>query len=389
MALATRSDAHRLVVGASQSVMARTRYGGDFGKGTGHPVVCTDVVAMIARLVIASAAIFACCAAPLGSQPVVLDLQIDNPERLSLTLDLVDGDQCRQLAALGAAGSFRLQLLPGAYVVRATTKRGAMAVAAPLLPMALLPATVLRVSVCSPPAGAELDPDFAFVPAGPAVIGDTLGIGQEDERPARIVEVPAFWLGRREVTNAEFAAFLTAVEPAVDPQWCAFDSRKCRVVREPATGRWTTAAPTLPVVTVSLAGALAYCAYWTRRTGLRHRLPTEVEWEKAARGPASLVYAYGNVYRRMAANQESGALRAVAATGPEGFGLYDMTGNAFEWTSDAYVADPAGHLAPDDLFQVLRGGSFVLDGMYLRNSFRMKQRPEVRTDDIGFRVAHD
>jgi formylglycine-generating enzyme required for sulfatase activity len=344
-------------------------------------------VVPVARLVGTSLLLAGCHPAPLGLRPSVAELLVDNPERLPVALDVVDGDGCRQIASLGSSGTHRVDLLAGTYVVRALTAHGPVTLPAPLLPSAL-PGGVLRVTIRTPPATASADPDFAFVPAGPAVIGDTLGIGQEDERPARIVDVPAFWLARREVTNAEFAAFLTASGPDVDSRWCAFDSRKCLVARDASTGAWTTAAPTLPVVTVSLHGALAYCAWRTTSTGVHHRLPSEVEWEKAARGPASLVFAYGNVYRRAAANQESGALRAVAAAATEGFGTADMTGNAFEWTSDAYrrAGDPD---APGQSFQVLRGGSFVLDGVYLRNSFRMKQRPDVRTDDIGFRVARD
>ncbi len=323
----------------------------------------------------------ACTAPPLGIGPPTLTLAIDNPHRLPLSLDAVVGDACREVARPGDASAVQLALLAGCYVVRATTARGAFAVPAPLLP-GLLPDGVLRLRIAPPPPGADDDREFAFVAAGPAVIGDTLGIGQEDERPARLVDVPAFWLARREVTNAEFAAFLTASEPAVESTWAAFDSKKLRCTRD-AHGAWTTDAPDSPVVTVSLAGAEAFCAWRTRTTGVPHRLPGEVEWEKAARGPASFVYAYGNTYRSAAANQESGTLRAVGSFAANGYGLFDMTGNAFEWTRDAYP----GAVSPP--FQVLRGGSFVLDGMYLRNSFRMKQRPDVRTDDFGFRIARD
>lgn len=322
----------------------------------------------------------AACQAPLGLPPVVAHLQLTNLARLTLALEVVDGDAVHPLAELGDAAVQTLDLLPGAYVVKVRSPQGAFALPAPLFANALPADRTLRLTVAPMPAGTD-DPEFAFVPAGPTVLGDTLGIGQEDERPARLVDVPAFWLMRREVTNAQYTAFLNAHTGEPDARWCAFDSRKFRIGRS-GDRVWTTDAPTLPVVTVSLAGADAYCAWRTQITGVRHRLPSEIEWEKAARGPMSFVYAYGNVYRRRAANQESGALRAVAQAPADGFGLFDLTGNAFEWTGDAYAAD-------EPEFQVLRGGSFVLDGMYLRNSFRMRQRPDVRTDDIGFRVAHD
>ena len=90
--------------------------------------------------------------------------------------------------------------------------------------------------------------------------------------------------------------------------------------------------------------------------------------------------------------------------GPHGFGCRDLTGNAFEWTADAYdatayfacegrivdasVLPPRGAAAPSP-YRTLRGGSFVLDGMYLRNSFRMRQRAAVLSDDIGFRLVRE
>ncbi|MGE3173243.1 MAG: formylglycine-generating enzyme family protein [Planctomycetota bacterium] len=319
-------------------------------------------------------------------------LEIDGSAATSIELLAVAGDRTVPIATLAGARRHALAVLPGAYVVRAATASGPVAMPAPVLDAILPPDRTLRLAVEPPPQA--IDAEFAFVPGGPALLGDALGVGQEDERPPRLVAVGPFWLARRECTNADYAAFLSAVDPAVDEAWCAFDSRKCRLRRDTATGRWSTDAPDLPMVTVSLAGAEAYCAWRTRATGRRHRLPSEVEWEKAARGPESFEFAYGNVNRQAAANQESGALQAVGSHRANGYGLFDLCGNAFEWTADAYHPGPAGGgPAPDrhgdPTAQVLRGGSFVLDGMYLRNSFRMWQRPDVRTDDFGFRVARD
>lgn len=330
----------------------------------------------------------ACQPLPLGPAAATAHLQIANPARLPLQLAVVDGDAVRPLAELGDSAAHALDLVCGAYVLLAHVASNDLAMPVPLFASALPAGATLHLAVTPPQANAAVPAGFVLVPAGPAVIGDTLGIGQEDERPARIIDVPAFLLAAREVSNREFAAFLTAAGADVDAAWCAFDSRKFRCARD-AQGQWTTDAPDLPVVTVSLAGAQAYCAWRTRTTGMRHRLPSEVEWEKAARGPESFVFAYGNIYRSAAANQESGTLREVGGFAANGFGLHDMTGNAFEWTSDAWQdARHPERTAPGE-FQVLRGGSFVLDGMYLRNSFRMRQRPDVRTDDIGLRVACD
>ena len=238
------------------------------------------------------------------------------------------------------------------------------------------------------PSNGGADPEFALIPGGPTLVGDRLGVGQPDERPPRIVEVPPFEMARFEVTNREFVAFLNAGHRRSSSNPTVLDlidieNAKCRVQRLD-TGAFATDAPALPAVTVSWAGARAYCAWRTERTGRVHRLPTEIEWEKAARGPESAVFSYGDVYTPDAANQESGRLREVGEFPSNGFGLFDMTGNAFEWTADA-VRNHQGKIQR----VYLRGGSFVLDGIFLRNAFRMWLRPTVRADDVGFRVVRE
>jgi len=234
----------------------------------------------------------------------------------------------------------------------------------------------------------EPKPGWCWIPSGPAIIGDTLGVGREDERPARIVDLPGFWLAEKEVTNRQYADFLSSQE-TVDESWIDLRSRKCLIQKE-TDGKYSIdsaidEAGEMPVVMVSLTGALAYCDWLSSETGQLVRLPSEREWEKAARGPESFVYSYGNIYRQAFANQESGKLKPAGSYQPNSFGLYDMTGNVFEWMSDK--ADFTK--METTLNHSLRGGSFVLDGMYLRNSFRMRQSPTVMTDDIGFRVVLD
>lgn len=230
------------------------------------------------------------------------------------------------------------------------------------------------------------DAEFATIPSGPSWVGDRLGVGQPDERPARRVHLSTFQLGRREVTNAQYAAFLSTSEAGLDLERC-IDLRnlKCRIERQD-NGTFTTDAPDLPVVTVSWYGAEAYCRWRNGHDAAWHyRLPTEEEWEKAARGPDSFVYSYGNVYTPEAANQESGRLMPCGSFEASAWGLWDLTGNAFEWTSSQESTESAEGTAR----RYLRGGSFVLDGIFLRNSFRMLLRPSVRADDVGFRVLRE
>ncbi|MEO0477881.1 MAG: SUMF1/EgtB/PvdO family nonheme iron enzyme [Planctomycetota bacterium] len=294
----------------------------------------------------------------------------------AMWLERVDG-QFAPIEVAADGGEFHLP--EGAWRLRSTNPRAEVA------PIPV-PAFVERsITVRLGPARSN-DEEFRSIPAGPALIGDRLGVGQPDERPVRIVEVPEFQIGRYEVTNAQFVEFLNGVEDRAAIEGLVdLRSRKCRI-RRGDEGRFVTDAPDLPVVTISFEGARAYCAFRAELDdGAVYRLPTEVEWEKAARGPSSLVFSYGDVYTPSAANQESGRLREVGAFQPNEWGLHDMTGNAFEWTSDLEDVGDSG--ASPRVY--LRGGSFVLDGIFLRNAFRMMLRPTVRADDVGFRVVRE
>lgn len=298
-----------------------------------------------------------------------------NPDGLDVRVMRVDLDRSDEVRKLGQGKRHELRLPHGAYWLAGQS--GDAIVTRVGLPLHRRAAGSKKVTVTvrKPPPPT---PGWCWIPGGPALIGDVLGVGQEDERPAQIVDVAAFWMGRDEVTNAQYAAFLNA-QPKLDRDWLNLDSRKIAITRKGEF--WAATRPNEPVITVSWHGARAYCRWLTLKTGLEHRLPTEREWEKAARGPESFTYAYGNVYTRALANQESGALEQVGRYRPNAYGLRDLTGNAFEWVGTVYDRDETSAR------YVLRGGSFVLDGMYLRNSFRMYHRPTVRADDFGFRVV--
>lgn len=323
-------------------------------------------------------------------------ITIDNPEKIPLQLHQVDGETTACIAELSGQRIEQCRLESGFYFLTAAAPvaRGFRrpAVAIPAWVPAMDPTSSgqggdseyqLRVSI--PSARAER-PGLCWIPAGPTLIGDRLGVGQPDERPARIVEVEGFWLGAWEVSNQEYVEFLNGIE-RIEEDWLDLDNRNCRIKKQDQ--RHVSDAPLLPVVTVTYAGAEAYCRWKTAQTGNRYRLPTEIEWEKGARGPESFTYAYGNVYHPDKANQESGQPVPVGRFAPNAYQLHDMTGNVFEWVllekteGDAAVVPKPW---PQIYTHRLRGGSFVLDGMYLRNSFRMLQNPRVMADDIGFRV---
>jgi len=321
----------------------------------------------------------------LATPPSTTEVLVRNEGSGNLWLFKANRDGWRAPQPLGARRQLRLQLTDGRYALGQA--HNAPRFALPVLPLALgyVPKK-LTVTVNDPPAA---DQGWCWIPAGPFVLGDRLGVGQEDERPVRVPTSSAFWLAAHETSNEQYVNFLNALgTAAVELSWLDLGGPKCGIAYDGAKERFFSTAPQMPVVTVSAAGAAAYCEWRTAVTSVRHRLPTEAEWEKAARGPGSRVYAYGDTFMTRGANQESGALARVGLYAPNEFGLFDMTGNAFEWTSDVYVSGREDDPFKGD-FQALRGGSFLLDGVFVRNAMRMRLRPTVRADDVGFRVLRE
>lgn len=359
----------------------------------------------------------------LAAQPSVIDkpdivqyqppvqwvtVSVKNQTGHSLSLQRVDFDDVKTVLQLGDAENLQLRVASGYYVLSmleneksVPAKQNGTIKANLRWPVPadarLTQSLELTVSLQTVPE--NLREHWGFIPAGPAVVGDVVGLGRDEERPARIEDVKDFLIGRHEVSNQQYADFLNEQEQ-IPKDWVDLNSRKCLIQRvESPIERvaapendtlksaeshsvFVATSPLKPVVMVSREGARQYCEWLTRKTNVVHRLATEIEWEKAARGPESFLYAYGNICRIAAANQESGHLRDSGQFSPNGFGLYDMTGNCFEWVSGEYATSTR-------LTGLLRGGSFIFDGIYNRTSFRMRQAPTVMTDDIGFRVVRE
>jgi formylglycine-generating enzyme required for sulfatase activity len=338
-----------------------------------------------------AAALLAGCVGPAGDRDLRA-VAIANASGEALTLWRAVRDGWGESTPLGDAPAVALALPPGRYALQLGESDRRVPLPLPTRELGYEPTTTTAIDVAPWPPD---EPGWRWIPAGPALRGDEFGVGQEDERPLATPTVAGFWLAQHETTNAQYVAFLDAIgRDAMARGWLDLDGPQCRVRWDAATGKFATDAPDLPVVTVSWHGAVAYCAWRTTTTGATHRLPGETEWEKAARGPGSRVYAYGDTCTTAAANQESGRLRAVGAFAPNGFGLFDMTGNAFEWTNDVFVRNAHGAHPDDDganrtAFRALRGGSFVLDGIFVRNAMRMRLRADVRADDVGFRVLRE
>jgi ribose transport system permease protein len=216
------------------------------------------------------------------------------------------------------------------------------------------------------------------IPAGPFTMGSDTGA--EDEAPAHEVDVPAFEIDRFEVINADFAQFVAATGYQTDAE------------KEGRTKSWRSTAEgkdNHPVVFVSWNDAVAYCE-WAGK-----RLPTETEWEKAARGSDGRMYPWGNEWDPAKANVKDTGLRGTVAVGSFGAGaspggVEDMAGNVWEWTADWYEAYPDSDYQSDYFggrFRVLRGGGWFETADFVRTSVRNANSETAANDDIGFRCA--
>ena len=267
------------------------------------------------------------------------------------------------------------------------------------IPMTRLSVIVVVVALASLGLRAQQAPgewpDFVEIPAGPFTMGadpaaDPRASGNEKWSPAQgegAVDLPAFFIARHEVTVAQFAAFVRATGARIDPNALA-------------------GPPTHPVTFVSWPNAIAY-GRWLEtvlakspmwgdriRAGWRVRLPTEAQWEKAARGTDRRAYPWGDQPRRDLANFEGTGTTPVGQFAcPEcAYGLADMSGNVWEWTSSPYQPypyDPSNDRAnlDADALWVMRGGHFGDPARQVRTSTRGAADPGARRAFIGFRVA--
>jgi formylglycine-generating enzyme len=206
--------------------------------------------------------------------------------------------------------------------------------------------------------------------------------GRDDEKPVHRVWVDAFALAVHQVTNEEYACFLAAGHGVEPPCWndSCFNH------------------PMMPVVAVSWHEAMAYCEWLGGATGQHFRLPSEAEWERAARaGVENSLYAWGDappdVVRGGAGRWENGP-EPVGLTPANAYGLYNLGDNVHEWCSDWYSASYYGSspernpLGPSDgNRRSSRGGAWRHHIKVSRLAARSSIPPAFKYTDYGFRVA--
>jgi formylglycine-generating enzyme required for sulfatase activity len=226
-------------------------------------------------------------------------------------------------------------------------------------------------------------PEMVSIPAGVFQMGSSEMF--DFEAPVHQVSVgKAFYIGRREVSYDEWDACIAEGGCKQRP-----DDRGLGRARRPATD-------------LDWDDAKGYAAWLSQKTGHTYRLPTESEWEYVARAGSTTTYPWGRTIEKDRANCigcTNDPLKKAIDTGsfpPNGFGIYDMMGNAAEWVEDCWnenyrgaPTDGSAWTKPQCRERVLRGGSFNNDPRYLRSAARFKYDHDVRFYTNGFRVVRE
>ena len=225
-----------------------------------------------------------------------------------------------------------------------------------------------------------VEPEMILVPAGEFLMG--CNAGAENERPVHSVFLDEFAIGRFAVTNKLYRSFIEHTGHQPPPGWS--DSRFNH--------------PEQPVTSVSWLDATAYCAWLSEKTDKLYRLPTESEWERAARGGLEgKLYTWGDDAPQNQQNYSELWLTGPERVGrrpPNGFGLYDISENVHEWCSDwfdarYYLVSPARSPrgAAAGTRRASRGGSWRHQIKITRVAARSSLSPEFKYSDYGFRVV--
>ncbi len=244
-------------------------------------------------------------------------------------------------------------------------------------------------------------PEIVLVEGGSFKMGSRYG--EIDEEPIHEIDLATFYMGRYEVTNQQFCAFLNARHPGkkVLKSWVNATDVNNDIIKVGKNYRVMPGREKYPATSVSWFGASAYCDWLRDKTGDKYRLPTEAEWEYTAKGGRkthNYVYSGSEILMEVAwfAWNSEATFHEVGGKRPNELGIYDMCGNVQEWCndwySDTYYSDtervnPTG---PEHGTEVVaRGGHWSLSIEYVRNDDRYKYKPTKMDNTVGFRVVRE
>jgi formylglycine-generating enzyme required for sulfatase activity len=270
--------------------------------------------------------------------------------------------------------------------------------------------------------------EFLKIPKGPFMMGSPVEDDQfdNDEKPQHTLDIPYdYWIAKTPITNEQFDAFVSAASYQTNAEkegwawvwmvkeksWKKVEGANWRCPLEPNSG--SNNLKNHPVVSVNFHDARAYCEWLTMQTctelpkGYHFRLPSEAEWEKAARGPDGRLWPWGDRFEPLFCNSKEGGPEAVIAVGaytPRSdsfYGVSDMCGNIWEWTTTLWgdkryirtfvypyrLGDGRDNQQADDnYYRIIRGGSFKDNRYTLRCACRDLDPPLFSLNNLGVRV---
>jgi formylglycine-generating enzyme required for sulfatase activity len=269
-------------------------------------------------------------------------------------------------------------------------------------------------------ASKAIEPEMIRIPAGPFPMGtndqqidwlvrhtDWAAQWRNDgrfdrERPQHTVALPGYAIAKYPVTVGEFRAFVDAGGYQSGRYWTVAGWEWCQAEGRTRPDYWDDEGwagdDRLPVVGVSWYEATAYCRWLSEATGRTYRLPSEAEWEKAARGTDGRLYPWGDVFDASYCNTRAGGMERTTPVGqysPSGdspHGCVDMVGNVSEWTLSRfnpypYAADDGRDDPEGDVERATRGGSWHSPDFRARATSRGMNDPFFTDNDLGFRCA--
>jgi formylglycine-generating enzyme required for sulfatase activity len=311
----------------------------------------------------------------------------------------------RDLGALACFDDDELALWSGKIAASLAPLLEPAGAASPLAPLAERLAAGRHLGQLGDPRPGVcgLEPDWCPVPAGPFLHGsnDADGLASDIEKPRRELVLPGFRISKYPVTNAQWQVFVDEGGYRDQSGWSqdGWELKQQagwtqpRFWNDPPYARFN--GPNQPVVGVSWYEASAYCAWLSSRLGYTVRLPSEAEWEKAARGTDGRIYPWDDKWDAAKANTYEGRVGATTAVGcyPDGAspsGALDMAGNVFEWTATPWH----GTLEKSTVVELSTGSSFVIRGgawsnvqQVARCAYRFSDFPDHRINYLGLRVA--
>ena len=261
---------------------------------------------------------------------------------------------------------------------------------------------VLVLFGCSTSLQKNFPEDMVFIPEGPFTMGYAIENNNEwgdmDEDPVHEVTLSPYWMDKYEVTSSDFAKFLNSNQGAAPRFIEITPSVTIEYVERKYQPR--TGLENFPINRVSWYGADAYCQWKGKR------LPTEAEWEKAARGTDQRIFPWGNgfpdnsrvTFRRKFSKLGFNVMEPVdsMSRGVSPYGVHHMAGNVWEWVADWFdggtyedheLKDPKG--PETGVSRVLRGGNWYYKAYYMRTTYRFNERPEKFKIWQGFRCARN